>query len=228
MCSLELALTKRIVLPVNTLGRLLGLVGLIGIVIAGYQTATEPFTDWPAFDTPAKALIAEFSFFTMWSNIVGTFYLLRAGRTPCWLTVDAVSMLVVTGVVYNTLLGGELHGLWAISSPIQHTFMPIAVPLYWLLTIRGRPTFQLSSIIGALGIPVIWSILTFYRGATTGWYPYFFIDATNLGLPIALRNMAGVYLGFFILAIVLAFFERLILWLRRRTKTAAAIAASSL
>ncbi|WFP66893.1 Pr6Pr family membrane protein [Corynebacterium pseudotuberculosis] len=228
MCSLELALTKRIVLPVNTLGRLFGLVGLIGIVIAGYQTATEPFTDWPAFDTPAKALIAEFSFFTMWSNIVGTFYLLRAGRTPCWLTVDAVSMLVVTGVVYNTLLGGELHGLWAISSPIQHTFMPIAVPLYWLLTIRGRPTFQLSSIIGALGIPVIWSILTFYRGATTGWYPYFFIDATNLGLPIALRNMAGVYLGFFILAIVLAFFERLILWLRRRTKTAAAIAASSL
>nr|WP_232240282.1 Pr6Pr family membrane protein [Corynebacterium ulcerans] len=223
-----MALTTRIVSPVNTLGRLLGLVGLIGIVLAAYQTATEPFTSWPAFDTPAKTLLAEFSFFTMWSNIVGTIYLLRAGRTPRWFTVDAVAMLVVTGVVYNTLLGGELHGLWTISSPIQHTFMPIAVPLYWLLTIRGRPTFRLSSIIGALGIPVVWSVLTFYRGATTGWYPYFFINATDLGLPIALRNMAGVYLGFFILAIVLGLIERLILWLKRNSKTAATIAASSL
>lgn len=207
--------------------RLLGLLGLISIILAAVQTATEPFADFPAFDTPSKALIAEFSFFTIWSNIIGTIYLLRAGRVPRWFAVDAVAMLTITSIVYNTLLSKELHGLWQFTSPVQHTVMPISVFAFWLLNAYRRPIFKVRTIIMALGIPVIWSILTFTRGAQTGWYPYFFIDVTNLGLATALRNAIGVYLGFFILCSILALIERIIRLIKRGTKYAAAAAVMS-
>ncbi|CAB1021911.1 hypothetical protein FRC0522_01880 [Corynebacterium diphtheriae] len=207
--------------------RLLGFLGLISIILAAVQTATEPFTDFPAFNTPSKALIAEFSFFTIWSNIIGTIYLLRGGRVPRWFAVDAVAMLTITGIVYNTLLSKELHGLWQFTSPVQHTVMPIAVFAFWLLNAYRRPIFKVRTIIMALGIPVVWSILTFTRGAQTGWYPYFFIDVTNLGLGTALRNAIGVYIGFFILCSILALIERIIRLIKRGTKYAAAAAVMS-
>ena len=50
---------------------------------------------------------------------------------------------------------------------------------------------------------------TFVRGAVTGWYPYPFLDVTEVGYPTALLAVAGVL----VLGVVLLLLFR---WLDRR------------
>lgn len=44
----------------------------------------------------------------------------------------------------------------------------------------------------AFAWPVAWLLFTFVRGAITGWYPYPFLDAAELGTDAAVRNAGMV------------------------------------
>lgn len=187
---------------VRRTGALTAVLGGAAIALSGYQAATTVFQDWPAFETPKQKLINHYSYFTLWSNIIGALVSAQyaVGKRPArlaFLRINAVTMLVITGLVYNTLLAKTsiVEGLGKITNPIVHTIMPIAVPALWLLDRPGAPTQDVTrnSAAFAFAIPLLWAAYTFNRGIRTqGYYPYDFLNPTILGYPTAVRNVCAV------------------------------------
>ncbi|MEJ5998894.1 Pr6Pr family membrane protein [Corynebacterium sp. H130] len=176
--------------------------GGLAIVLSGYQSATTPFRDWPAFATPSQKLVTHYSYFTLWSNIIGTYIATQYARErlpqrEAFLRINAVTMLAITGVVFNTLLAktSVIEGLGKFTNPIVHTAMPIALPALWVAdrTISQQRDMTVNAMAWSFTIPAVWLAYTFCRGARTGgYYPYEFLNPTVLGYPAAIRNVCGV------------------------------------
>lgn len=159
-------------------------------------------------------LVRLFLFFTIDSNIVVLIVCLLLVADPLrggfwWeaLRLNALVAITVTGVVYAALLAPNIHiGGWALATMVGlHVVSPLGFVAAWLV-MGPRPRLRLTTVPAAFVLPVIWIAVTFLRGAIVDWYPYPFLDVTQIGLPAALRNAALILVG----ALVLAFIYRLI------------------
>ncbi|XVU22235.1 Pr6Pr family membrane protein [Actinoplanes sp. CA-054009] len=175
-------------------------------------TLSAQGTDAPA----ATRFIRLFSYFTIQSNVL---VLLAAGSLmldpgrdgPVWrvLRLDSLLGIIVTGIVYATILAGESDpqgaGWW--SNLGFHYIAPWATLAGWLL-FGPRPRIEPRTIAWAFLWPAAWIGYTLAHGATAAWFPYPFADATVIGYPTAVRNMLMV-------AVMAAVFAA-ILWLLDR------------
>jgi hypothetical protein len=163
----------------------------------------------------ATRFVRLFSFFTIQSNIfvLGTSLALalnifRDGRVWRVLRFDALLGIIITGLVYETILAPLVHPQgWALAATIGfHYISPWATLIGWLI-FGPRP--RISWVTTALGFiwPVLWLVYTFVHGAITGWYPYPFLDVTTIGLADSLRNSGVVLLIGVIIAIVLTLID---------------------
>jgi hypothetical protein len=144
----------------------------------------------------ATRLIRMVSFFTIQSNVlvaVTSWGLLLdpARRGLLWRTlrVDAIAGITVTGLVYTIALAGlqHLHGWARLCDNVFHYIVPIATFLGWLI-IGPRGRVGSSAVVWGLLWPILWFAYTLLHGATSGWYPYHFIDVRRIGYGDALRN----------------------------------------
>ncbi|XVV09426.1 Pr6Pr family membrane protein [Actinoplanes sp. CA-131856] len=168
-------------------------------------------------DAPAVTrFIRLFSYFTIQSNVLvllaaGTLMIDpgRDGRVWRVLRLDSLLAIIVTGIVYATILAGESDpqgaGWW--SNLGFHYIAPWAALAGWLL-FGPRPRIELRTVAWAFVWPAAWIGYTLAHGATTDWFPYPFTDATAIGYPTAVRNMLMV-------AVMAAVFAA-ILWLLDR------------
>jgi hypothetical protein len=83
-----------------------------------------------------------------------------------------------------------------------HYVSPVATLLLWLV-FGPRPRITGVTVAGALVWPVLWVGWTLAHGAVTGWYPYPFLDVSDLGYAVALGNLGFVVL--LVLVFLLAF-----------------------
>ncbi|MSO28123.1 MAG: hypothetical protein EXQ60_08745 [Candidatus Nanopelagicales bacterium] len=166
------------------------------------------------------------TYFTILSNvivaIVMTLLFLRPGRDSKLMRVlrlDSLIMIVVTGVIYNLLLGrGVTHeGLDFVSYGLQHVTTPILTVLVWLI-VGPRGWINLKVIALALIIPLTWAGFALFRGAVIGAYPYSFVDVATKGLASVLAFIAVIVVVAIILALVLMGIDAVISALTRRTK----------
>lgn len=155
----------------------------------------------------ATTVVNFFSFFTILSNVASVVVLALAGawlwrtreaaavREPRGLAVALASVtayMLVTGVVYNTLLRGiELPQgttvLW--SNEVLHVVGPLVLLLDLLLA-PGRRGLRWSAVGAVLVFPVVWVVYTLVRGpwvtnpvtGASSWYPYPFLDPGNPAL----------------------------------------------
>ncbi|MEF2977340.1 Pr6Pr family membrane protein [Subtercola sp. YIM 133946] len=141
-----------------------------------------------------------FSFFTIQSNlfVLGTSIVLalrpaRDGRVWRVLRLDALLGIIITGLVYETVLAPLVHLTgWAFVATICfHYISPWATLIGWLL-FGPRPRIPWSTTAWAFVWPVLWLVYTFAHGAVSGWYPYPFLDVTTIGLGDSLRNSAVI------------------------------------
>ena len=136
------------------------------------------------------------SYFTIQSNIlvaVSSWGLVlrpqRAGLLWRIVRLDALAGITVTGVVYSIALAGTqtLHG-WALACDIAfHYVVPIATVLIWL-AVGPRGRIDSTTVVGGLIWPLLWFGYTLLHGAVSDWYPYHFINVSDLGYPQALLN----------------------------------------
>ncbi|GAA1424176.1 Pr6Pr family membrane protein [Agrococcus citreus] len=141
-------------------------------------------------------LLNFFSFFTIESNIIAMVVLAvlvaaqlgrpRIGRRFDVLLLCASTYMVVTGIVYNTLLRGiELPqgATLGWSNEVLHLIAPLWLLVDWLLSSAKRDVrFADVSIVAIF--PVVWLGYTLLRGPSTldqatgrdWWYPYPFLD----------------------------------------------------
>ena len=123
----------------------------------------------------------------------------RFFRKPPVLTAVVV-YIVFVGIAYNTLLRHlwTPYGYRALLDELLHTVVPLLCTLYWLLFV---PRFHLllRDCLFWLIYPVGYLLITLWRGSETDFYPYPFINVSELGYERVLINALLLLLGFFLL-----------------------------
>jgi hypothetical protein len=155
---------------------------------------------------PAEGVLRYVSYFTVTTNslvaLVLTASALGRGqflRAPGVKAATAVYIAVVM-LVYE----GVLRKLW---TPVGlqwwldvalHDVMPVFYVLYWLaLAEKARLPWRAPVV--WLGYPAVYCLWVMLRGAMSGFYPYPFLDAGNIGYGPSALNSAGV-LAVFVIA----------------------------
>ena len=160
--------------------------------------------------------IDHFSYFTIWSNllaaIIFTMLAINPNRTGSLFRVlhlDAIVMMIVTGIVYNVLLNTGGHEGWDFwSNGIQHTWGPILVFIVFVIC-GPRGWISSRTIFASLILPILWLVYALIRGSVTGAYPYDFLDVNANGMASVLAFVAQIVVFAIILGYLLLLIDKL-------------------
>lgn len=161
-----------------------------------------------------EMVIRYFSYFTIQINlVVALCYTVllfspgsRAGnffsrqQTLAALTV----YIVIVGLIYNIILRflWNPEGLQKIVDEILHSVIPVLALIYWLL-FAGKNKLEWKHVLTWLIYPFAYIIYILIRGSASGFYPYPFINTTELGLNKVLVNSAGIAAVFALISLIL-------------------------
>ena len=172
--------------------------------------------------------IDHFSYFTVWSNILAAVIMTMLAINPDRssslfrvLRLDALVMMIVTGIVYNVLLNTGSHEGWDFwSNGIAHTWGPILTVLVFVIA-GPRGWISTSAIFAALILPILWLGYALIRGSVIGAYPYDFLDVNANGMASVLAFVAQII----VFAIILGYLLMLVDWLMRKAFPGSRVAA---
>jgi hypothetical protein len=169
----------------------------IGRVVARGMTVFEGIERMSSYLTNLTVLANAICFScvaTRAGSPLGRFF-----RKPTVVTAIIVYMVFV-GLAYNLLLRylWTPSGYRALLNESLHTVLPALSALYWLLFV---PRFHLTLHKSLLWLiyPICYLLVTLWRGSTSDFYPYPFINVSELGYPHVLLNATLLVLGFLIL-----------------------------
>jgi hypothetical protein len=183
----------------TTVKRLFGLLRLIaGLAILAAIIGQFEYTAGRATINPFNF----FGYFTIQSNIItmvaflsSAYFILRRKKQPTWviyLRAIATTIIVIVGLVYNTLLAGaSLAGSFDLkwSSDILHVIIPIYALVDWVL-FADRKKLPYNKLWIVLVYPIVWLVVVLIRGATDGWVPYPFLNPNTGYGSVALYCIA--------------------------------------
>lgn len=185
----------------------------VGALLGWATVLTQFYLFLEARTTPVgEMLIRFFSYFTMLSNIAvsccfsGYFIKGRWQRfftSPQTLTAVTVYILVV-GIVYNAVLRSLWHpeGMQKIVDEILHSINPLLFLLFWIGYVP-KQQIQWKDCFRYILFPLAYTLFIALRGAASGFYPYPFVNVTELGYPKVLINGAVIMTVFLGLSLVL-------------------------
>lgn len=154
----------------------------------------------------AETLTRFFSYFTILTNILVAVYysVLATGgdrwyarvQAPGFLTALTVYITVV-GSVYQVLLGGlwDPQGTQMLVDELLHSVVPLYTILFWILY-EQKAAVSWAQIPRWLIYPLSYLVYILIRGSLSGFYPYPFVDVTQLGYNKVLLNslwLTGVF-----------------------------------
>lgn len=178
--------------------------GALALVVIGYQFSL-------AAGQPPFSVVDFFSYFTIESNVLAACVLLACGLrpgVPGRLRGAATLYMVITAIVYATLLTGENVGL---SQPwingVLHRWMPLIMLADWLL-IPPAPAVRARAAMTWLAFPALYGTYSLIHGAITGWYPYPFLSPVHSGYGRVALTVVILGAGMAALALVIAFLPR--------------------
>jgi len=214
----------------------LALAAVVAQLTRSVQNALDATTEWGSH---LPTVAANFlSFFTIESNILAAIVLLIAAiwalrhhattdAEPQWLAVLLVCVstyMIVTGIVYNTLLRSvELPQ--GVTVPWSNEVLHVIIPLFLLLDVLLAPRRRAlgwSTIAIAAIFPLVWAVYTLIRAnliiaPATGqpyWYPYPFLNPNTV--PGGYLGVSGYIVGIAIAIIAVA---AGVVWVGRRRGT---------
>ncbi|WP_426246381.1 Pr6Pr family membrane protein [Nocardioides sp. LHG3406-4] len=166
-------------------------------------------------------IVRFFSYFTIQANLL----VLVTSAAVAWGTdvsrggwravrLSALTGITVTAVVHWFALRPilDLSGGPYVADKLVHVAVPLAAVAAWLL-VGPHGLGGWGRVGGALVWPTAWLVYTLVRGGITGWYPYPFLDADDLGAWRTTVNCALV-------ALLLAAVAAALLLADRRLSTA--------
>lgn len=160
----------------------------------------------------AGRILRVFSFFTIQSNVISGVASAQLARRPDrdgsgWrvLRLDALLGILITGIVYSTVLA-RIHQPdgWqeTITNTLVHYIVPTMMLLGWLLC-GPRPRISRRVMLAALAWPIVFVAYTLTAGAISSWYPYPFLDAATNGYGRVLINTGLVLVVFAVIGALL-------------------------
>jgi len=155
-----------------------------------------------------------FSFFTILTNLLAAAALLWPVLRPEDVAARFLSRasvrtaiagyIVMVGVVYYLLLLGLSHrqGLSLAVEHILHSVTPLLFVIDWAFFVpkagvRWRVGFA------ALIFPLAYAAWILVYGAASGWYPYPFIDVSELGYAQVGANIVALVVAFLLIELML-------------------------
>ena len=155
-----------------------------------------------------------FSYFTILTNILAALALTlpwlapqsQLGKffaRPTVRTAIAAYIIIVMTIVYFVLRHlTNLQGWDFVADVLLHYVMPVLFVIDWLFLVP-KQTLKIKDSLGWLTFPVIYLVWTFIHGAYSGFYPYPFLNGTELGNARVLLNEAGLLVMFLVLGTIL-------------------------
>jgi hypothetical protein len=146
---------------------------------------------------PLFASVNFFSYFTVQSAMLAVATLLVAAwfawfrpRDPMWLGAFRTMVtvyLIVSGVVFALIAVQASSRDYRLEIPWSDTLLHFVVPVLALIAwtvdamMAVNPPVRWSTVGYVLILPSVWLVYTLLRGADLGWYPYFFLDESQVG-----------------------------------------------
>ncbi len=162
-----------------------------------------------------------FSYFTILSNLlaavafsapvvapaspIGRFFSRPSVRT---------AIVLYTSVTAATYIG-ILQGLWKpeglqwVADTTLHYVTPALFLIDWLL-FSPKGTLRWGSVLPWLAFPLAYGLYSIFRGPLSGFWPYPFLDVSQLGMAKVLINMAAMSGLFLILGLGFVLIDRLL------------------
>jgi len=166
---------------------------------------------------PVNRTINFFSYFTILTNIIAavamTASVLAPGSffgRPSVRTAIATYIIVVA-IVYHLILRDlwNPQGWQWIADMSLHYVTPALFALDWLLFVpKGGVPWKTA--IAALVYPLLYMGWTLWHGSWSGFYPYPFVDVSQIGLAKTLQNAGGMTVAFLVLCLVLIALGRIL------------------
>lgn len=156
------------------------------------------------------ATLNYFSYFTQQSGMANVVVLVVSGiltfrgrSDPPWFaTVHAVvtTYVVVSGVVFAVIVSQSASHHYSLAFPVSsqvlHFWLSGYVLLDWVLA-PGRTPVRWRTLWLVLVYPIVWGVFTLERGSVVRWYPYFFLDPSQVD-PAQFRLYNGIVLSIFL------------------------------
>lgn len=192
---------------IDIIGFLLGWLAILGQFILMIQNRQA--------DIP-ETIIRFFSFFTILTNILVVLYF--SARISIFkkthlnkLSKDGnltalTAFILVVGLVYQFILRGTWQptGLQRIIDELLHSVIPLFVFLYWL-KFATKNDLIFKNIKIWLWYPIVYFLYLIIRGHFSNFYPYPFVNVTEIGYSQVLINAVLVSLFFLFIMGVLIF-----------------------
>lgn len=162
-----------------------------------------------------------FSYFTILSNLlaavafsapvvapaspIGRFFSRPSVRT---------AIVLYTSVTAATYIG-ILQGLWKpeglqwVADTTLHYVTPALFLVDWLL-FSPKGTLRWGSVGSWLAFPLAYGLYSIFRGPLSGFWPYPFLDTSQLGMAKVLVNMAAMSGLFLVLGLAFVLIDRLL------------------
>lgn len=146
-----------------------------------------------------------YSYFTILSNVFGAIVMAVAlvRPVPDGLRGAAVTFLMLTGIVYNTMLRGVDVQTTPFANTALHVVVPILMVADWLL---APPTRRLTirHVLLWMIAPLAYLAYSLVRGPIVDWYPYPFIDPRPDGYGTVVVGALTVAVAFFAASLFVA------------------------
>ncbi len=163
-----------------------------------------------------ETIIRFFSFFTILTNILVAVYFTRnaLGRNQFdkagKLTAITIYITIV-GLVYQVLLRHiwQPTGLQMVVDELLHSVNPLLVLIYWYL-FEMKTSIQYKQIFGWMTFPIVYLVYILIRGNFSGFYPYPFINVSEIGISKALVNGLILLLFFYAVSAFFIFLGRIL------------------
>ncbi|MCC6705831.1 MAG: Pr6Pr family membrane protein [Thermomicrobiales bacterium] len=145
-----------------------------------------------------------FSFFTIQSNLIGAAVLLIGaiavpGATRRWDLVRgaAAIYLILTGVIYNTLLTGvDVQTSEAWINNVLHRIIPVVMLIDFLILPLAHRIRWREALVWSI-YPLLYLAYSLIRGPIVDWYPYPFLDPReDGGYPRVAAYCVAILIGF--------------------------------
>lgn len=121
---------------------------------------------------------------------------------------SAIGLYVtVTMLIFFAFLMGRYPGISWVNSFGLHLILPLAYIFDWLVLNKSQKTASYKSSLSWLIFPVLYLAYSLIRGEITGWYPYYFLNASELG---GTANLVFVISGLTVFFVAISQLVRLI------------------
>ncbi|MGD9588635.1 MAG: Pr6Pr family membrane protein [Pyrinomonadaceae bacterium] len=195
----------------------IAVIGWLSLILQFGLAMTNPVEPEPG---AVERFIRFFSYFTVLTNIIVALTTTaiafvpdsKIGRFTARATVQtAVAVYIsIVGLVYSLFLRSvwDPTGWQAAADHALHDVVPLAYVIYWII-FAPKSGLGWSEPLKWLVYPLVYIAYSLTRGAFAMWYPYWFVDVTQLGYPQALTNTGSVLLAFALVGFVYVMIAKL-------------------